>query len=190
MFWNLISTLIDYSGGYTLTYFAIDIGLWACVISMGVCSGLAISLCHTNITTTVMKVSSCITFRIVVKTNISNLQWFPDKRGLMGSIVGLGSGGAIIWIPLQTAYVNPDNIPPAEIPGEDDRYEFRRYCCLVEGNHINRINCRYFVDKELLDRVPSMFLLLGAIWASMQISCIFFMREPTKEELVQIQMVK
>ena len=55
-----------------------------------------------------------------------NLQWFPDKRGLMGSIVGLGSGGAIIWIPLQTAYVNPDNLPPVEVDGEDDRYDSRR----------------------------------------------------------------
>ena len=64
MFWNFVSTLIDYSGGYTLTYFAIDIGLWACVISMGVCSGLAISLCHTNITTTVMKV--------LIPHNVSN----------------------------------------------------------------------------------------------------------------------
>ena len=45
-----------FSGGYAMTYFAVDIGLWACVISMGFCSGLAISLCHSNIITTAMKV--------------------------------------------------------------------------------------------------------------------------------------
>lgn len=49
-------------------------------------------------------------------------QWFPNKKGLMGSIVGAGSGfGSIIWIPLQTAYVNPDNVAAVEVDGEDDR---------------------------------------------------------------------
>ena len=49
-------------------------------------------------------------------------QWFPTKRGLMGSIVAAGGGfGALIWTPLQTAYVNPDNIAAVEVPGEDDR---------------------------------------------------------------------
>ena len=46
--------------------------------------------------------------------------------------------------------------------------------------------CRYFMDKELLDRVPSLFLLLSAIWASMQIIGIGFMREPTEDELSQL----
>ena len=44
------------SGGYALTYFAMDVGIWACALSMGVCTGLAISLCFTNIITTAMKV--------------------------------------------------------------------------------------------------------------------------------------
>ena len=40
----------------------------------------------------------------------------------MGSIVAAGSGfGALIWTPLQTAYVNPDNIAAVEVAGEEDR---------------------------------------------------------------------
>ena len=46
------------SGGYAVTYFCVDAGLWACMLSMGVCTGLAISLCFTNINTTVMKVNA------------------------------------------------------------------------------------------------------------------------------------
>ena len=42
------------------------------------------------------------------------------------------------------------------------------------------------MDKELLDRAPSLFLLLSAIWASMQIIGVGFMRDPTEDELSQL----
>ena len=52
-------------------------------------------------------------------------QWFPDKRGIVGSIVIAGSGyGPAIWIPLQTLYVNPDNVAAVEAEGEIDRYVY------------------------------------------------------------------
>ena len=63
------------------------------------------------------------------KAHMLNLQWFPHKRGLMGSIVGAGSGGSIIWIPLQTAYVNPDNVAAEEVDGEDDRLRGKVFGC-------------------------------------------------------------
>ena len=41
----------------------------------------------------------------------------------MGSIVIAGSGyGPTVWIPLQTLYVNPDNVAAVEAEGEIDRY--------------------------------------------------------------------
>ena len=43
----------------------------------------------------------------------SNLQaWFsPRRRGLVASIVVSGYGfGSCIWTPLQTLYINPDNL--------------------------------------------------------------------------------
>ena len=49
-------TIVTFSGGYALTYFSLDIGLWACVITTGLCTGLGLSLCSSNIVTTVMKV--------------------------------------------------------------------------------------------------------------------------------------
>ena len=50
------------------------------------------------------------------------LQWFPEKRGIVGSIVIAGSGfGPSLWIPLQTLYVNPNNVAAVEVEGEIDR---------------------------------------------------------------------
>ena len=129
-----------FSGGYAMTYFAVDIGLWACVISMGFCSGLAISLCHSNIITTAMKVLHTKSLNCCSKPHMLNLQWFPNKRGLMGSIVGAGSGGSIIWIPLQTAYVNPDNVAAVEVDGEDDRFMLQKI-----RNHAH-MTCAKFSD--------------------------------------------
>ena len=51
-----------------------------------------------------------------------SLQWFPTRRGLVGSIISAGNGyGAVVWIPLQTLYVNPDNVVAVEVDGAIDR---------------------------------------------------------------------
>ena len=50
--------------------------------------------------------------------------------------------------------------------------------------------CRYFVDSEVLDRVPSLFLLLGSIWALMQYLSIVFIRDPSSEELQELRKVQ
>ncbi len=40
----------------------------------------------------------------------------------MGSICVAGFGyGSVIWNPLETAYVNPNNIEAEEVPGEIDK---------------------------------------------------------------------
>ena len=53
---------------------------------------------------------------------IDSPQWFPEKRGIVGSIVIAGSGyGPTVWIPLQTIFVNPDNLAAVEAEGEIDR---------------------------------------------------------------------
>ena len=49
-------------------------------------------------------------FSFVYATAISAAQkWFPrSRRGLVGSLVLSGYGyGSLIWVPLQTAFVNP-----------------------------------------------------------------------------------
>ena len=48
------------------------------------------------------------------------MKWFPGRTGLMGSICIAGFGfGSVIWNPLETQFVNPDNVPPEDIPGDN-----------------------------------------------------------------------
>ncbi len=50
---------------------------------------------------------------------------------------------------------------------------------------------RYFLDTDLLDRVPSLFLLLAGVFAALEIPGMLLLREPTEEELKEINaMVK
>ena len=46
------------------------------------------------------------------------------------------------------------------------------------------------MDSEVLDRVPSLFLILGVIWALMEVISIVFIRDPTTEELQELRKVK
>ena len=50
-------------------------------------------------------------------------------------------------------------------------------------------NFRYFVDDEVLSRVPNLFLLLGAIWGAMELLTLPFIRDPTEEEMSQLEKV-
>ncbi len=43
------------------------------------------------------------------------------------------------------------------------------------------------MDDEVLDRIPSLFLVLGATFASMQLISLFLLREPTEDELEEIK---
>ena len=51
-------------------------------------------------------------------------------------------------------------------------------------------NFRYFVDDEVLNRVPNLFLLLGAIWGAMELLTLPFIRDPTEEEMSQLEKVR
>ncbi|GAA40978.2 oxalate:formate antiporter, partial [Clonorchis sinensis] len=69
--------------------------------------------------------------------------WFPNRRALIfGLIVGGFGLGALIFTPIQTSFINPDNIPT------------------VDG---------LFVNSNLLDRVPKCLLLCGGILLGIQI---------------------
>ena len=50
-------------------------------------------------------------------------------------------------------------------------------------------NFRYFVDDEVLNRVPYLFLLLGAIWGTMELLMLPFVRDPTEDEMSELEKV-
>jgi len=139
-----------YSAGYALTYFSLDAGVWACMLTISFCDALGQSVCYYTSVAAVMK-------------------WFPGRAGLMGSVCIAGFGfGSVIWNPLETQFVNPDNIPPEDIPGDNSED-------------------KYFTDSQVLDRIPLMFLLLGGVSLAMEIVAMSILREPTEAEIMEIK---
>ena len=88
------------------------------------------------------------------------------------SCSGYGFGSAI-WIPLQTAFINPENIPPVSPQ------------CLIGNSSV--VDCsdddfeKYFEDKELLERVPYCFLLVGGVAAGLCILGLILVKESPEQ---------
>ncbi|TGZ67108.1 hypothetical protein CRM22_004979 [Opisthorchis felineus] len=95
--------------------------------------------------------------------------WFPTRRALIFGLVVGGFGlGALIFTPIQTSFINPDNLST------------------VGG---------VFVNTNLLDRVPKCFLLCGGILLGIQIIGFCLMQQrpsvkPGEEEEVEEEDVK
>lgn len=143
---------VIYSLGFGLTYFTVQYWFPLAILSLG---------CH------------AIGFSFAYATAILAAQkWFtPDRKGLVGSIVIAGYGfGSMIWIPIQTAFVNPDNIN-AEIDPN----------CSYVGTDDEELCDFYFVDEDLLSRVPWMFALLGGTFLVMGVIAWIFISEPPSE---------
>merc|ERR1719402_584966 len=81
---------------------------------------------------------------VIMQPMVVVMRWFPENKGLAMGIISSGYGlSALIFNPIQTAYVNPDNL---EI-GADG----------------------YWDNDEVLDRVPTLFLVLGATYLVIQL---------------------
>ena len=117
-----------------------------------------------------------LAFSFIYATAIGAAQkWFPaTRRGFVGSFVLCGYGfGSLIWVPFQTNFVNPDNVLAVSDPGCDE----------------NVTLCdRYYTDPDLLDRIPWMFLLSGAIYAVMGVIAFFLIAEPQHQEKEEISL--
>ena len=123
-----LSTLVGcgiMSLGVMLSYVAIQVSFWLLLLTYGVMFGLGLGIAYVGPLATAMR-------------------WMPKWKGATGGLVLAGFGlGALIFDPIQTVYINPQNKPPDE-----------------HG---------YFLDDAILDRVPNIFLILGAIYIVMQV---------------------
>jgi len=112
-----------------------------------------------------------IGFSFVYATAIGAAQsWFPpNRKGLVGSVVVSGYGfGSLFWVPLQTCFVNPDNVKAV----------IDRDCDFI-GTEQEDAKCDfYFVDSEMLERVPLMFFVLGVIYSFMGIIAVCLISDP------------
>jgi len=96
----------------------------------------------------------------LIPTMHLGMAWFPKNKGLaMGVVVGGFGGGAFIFNQIQTAYLNPNNIS-------------------TDGE--------YFEDDQLLERVPSLLLLLASIYLCLELIGWVLMTEPVTAKREQV----
>ncbi len=92
------------------------------------------------------------------------MKWMPRWKGVANGFVVAGFGfGALIFDEVQTSFINPSNARPS-----DDS----------DGN--------YFTTSSLLDRVPTIFLILGGTYAVMQFVGSMLLTDPPKDHLTHI----
>ncbi|KAG5443361.1 Monocarboxylate transporter 11 [Clonorchis sinensis] len=133
----LLSCLIQ-SGGIALTYFALSWGFIAVVVTYGAIQGFGFGFGYS----------------VIISTTA---MWFPRNRGLVvGLIVGGFGAGALLFTPIQTAFINPNNIA------------------------VNNVT-KTFTDPDLLARVPKACLVLAATISCIQAFGLLMMRERVKE---------
>ncbi len=85
------------------------------------------------------------------------MRWFPRQKGLVNGVIVGGFGlGAFVFNQVQSAYLNPDNAPLD-----------------ADG---------YFSDDKILNRVPSVFLLLGSIYGVIQAMSVLLISSPSDAE--------
>ena len=149
-----------YSGGYLLTYLTVQHHFSLAILSLSL-HGVA--------------------FCFVYATTIRTAQaWFtPARKGLVASIVVSGYGfGSSLWAPIQTGFVNPDNIRAVVTNCSE---EVKTQNCTDTGKD------KYFTDPEVLNRVPLMFIVLGIIYAVMGFIAVILIGEPNDERIEQIK---
>ena len=85
------------------------------------------------------------------------MRWMPRWKGVAGGFVVAGFGlGALIFDQVQSYYINPHNLKPTD---------------------------SYFTEKDLIDRVSFVFLILGASYAVMQfVGSMFIVNPPYSME--------
>ncbi|CAL8075693.1 unnamed protein product [Calicophoron daubneyi] len=131
--WVVASSCLLVSGGVLLTYFTITRSFVGVMITYALVVGSGLGFGYS----VVLAVAST---------------WFPASRGLVVGIIVGGFGlGALVFTPIQTAFVNPDNVKVDNVT-------------------------RKFTDPEVLDRVPTVFLLMGGILLGLQIIGFLLLR--------------
>ena len=130
------------SAGVLLTYFTIKVSFWLVLLTYGIMFGVGMGVAYTAPLAAAMK-------------------WMPRWKGAASGFVVSGFGlGALAFSPVQTLYVNPQNIPSDPHPFDKDQ--------------------KYFTDPELLSRVPNMFLILGLSFAVMQLIASVLITNPPR----------
>lgn len=94
------------------------------------------------------------------------MRWMPERKGfIVGFVVAGFGGGAFVFNQVITSYINPNNLnPDIDVKGE-----------------------QFFSQSEVLDNVRSSFLVLGGIYAAMQLIGTIMICNPPPVEDASVQ---
>ena len=119
------------SGGMLLSAGAVMLSFWTMILTYGVLSGLGTGIAQSA-------------------TLAAAVQWDPQHKGLAVGIIMSGFAMTpIVFIPLQTAFVNSGNLVPNYYPDGEAGYA-------------------YFDQSAVLDMVPFLYILIGGIMLLIQ----------------------
>ncbi|XP_060593787.1 uncharacterized protein LOC132748238 [Ruditapes philippinarum] len=145
------------------TPFAVTLGgLLDRYLGVRTATGIGCVLCCTGIGLTYLSIKKSLLFVALSYGIFANfgtfmaygppaktaVKWLPERSSFaVGMIVSGSGGGALIFNQVVTTYINPDNLPPDLETADGEKY---------------------FTNKEVLDRIPTFFLLLAGIYAITQ----------------------
>ena len=99
--------------GYSVTFFSLESNFFLVVLSVGVCHGVGFCLVYVTAVGVAQQWFPAHIRGFFIFYVGDNLKLFLS--GLISSLVISGYGyGSLIWIPMETAFVNPDNVDPGE----------------------------------------------------------------------------
>jgi MFS family permease len=85
------------------------------------------------------------------------MRWLPAWKGLANGFVLAGYGlGPVLLTPVQVFFINPLNL----------------------HSNVTKRNTQTYMDPELLDRVPNLFLILGVVYMAVQLLATIFIVDP------------
>ncbi|KAH9281992.1 Oxalate:formate antiporter [Echinococcus granulosus] len=129
--WVLLAGLIFSSGGILLTRLSVYSGLGLYILTYCILFGIGMGLPYSVI------------FSIASS-------WFPHKRATVVGIISAGFGlGALVFIPIQTRIINPDNL--------------------------HTVNGTF--PREVIERVPKAFLVLGGIVLGLEVVATILLQQ-------------
>lgn len=93
------------------------------------------------------------------------IKWYPKWKGVATGVIscGFASGGVVVPF-VQTFFINPHNQKPDLVLDPSKPEE------------------KYFTQREILDRVPYVFLIIGGICALFQLVALIFLSDPPSSE--------
>jgi OFA family oxalate/formate antiporter-like MFS transporter len=100
---------------------------------------------------------------------ICGLKWMPGKKGLISGCVTAGFGlGAFVFNFIITDFCNPDDVQPSK---------------LYSANGKDKL---FDPDGAVADRVPKLFMVLGATYAVLTFVGVSLLRDPPKDEADEV----